>query len=147
MKAVIQRVEKAEVTIQNDVVGKIGAGLLVFLGIENGDNEENAIRLIKRIIHLRIFSDQYKESNISVMDQKGEILIVSQFTLCANMDKGHRPSYIGAASPDQAEKLYKFFCLKLKDLSGLNIQEGRFGAMMKVALINNGPATFILNES
>lgn len=147
MKAIIQRVEKAEVVIRDDVVGKIGVGLLVFLGIEPEDSEKNAVRLIERIIHLRIFSDQYKESNISVMDQKGEILVVSQFTLCANMDKGHRPSYIGAASPDQAEKLYKFFCLKLRSLSGLNIQEGRFGAMMRVALVNNGPATFILNES
>jgi len=147
MKAIVQRVKKADVTVDQKIVGSINRGLLVFLGVEQDDDEQDVDRLAKRIINLRIFPDQGKESNISIIDCVGELLVVSQFTLCADTHNGRRPSYEQAALPDRAEKLYQFFCQKLKDYSQLKVAQGEFGAMMEVTSINDGPATFILEEN
>ncbi len=146
MKLLVQRVEKARVIIGEQTVGQIGQGLLVFLGIEEGDQEKQIEHLAKRLINLRIFPDQDKASNLSVIDVGGEILVVSQFTLCANTSSGHRPSFIKAADPVKAEELYLLFLEELRKTSKLKIESGRFGKMMKVDLINDGPATFILEE-
>ena len=145
MIAVIQRVIKAEVTIEEQVHSSIGKGLLVFLGIEDSDSEEDVAWLCGKLRRLRIFNDDKNVMNLSITDVKGEFLVVSQFTLHASTRKGNRPSYIRAAKPDFAIPLYEDFLKRLNHDSGLLVKSGVFGADMKVSLINDGPVTIIID--
>ena len=146
MRVVIQRVSKASVVINSDEICKINNGLLILLGIELKDSDEDIVWLTKKIINLRIFSDENGKMNHSVTDVSGEIIVVSQFTLHAKTKKGNRPSYINAAKPELAIPLYEKFTDFLRKESGLNVYTGKFGADMKVSLINDGPVTIILDS-
>ncbi len=146
MRVVIQRVKKAAVSIQNKKVSSIGNGLLILLGIEDSDNEEDIDWLVKKIVQLRIFNDENDIMNLSVQDISGEILIVSQFTLHANTKKGNRPSYIRASKPDIAIPVYNKFLVKVEEITGKKPEQGIFGAMMEVSLINDGPVTIIIDS-
>ncbi len=143
MKGLIQRVKRASVTIDNELYSKIDAGILVLLGVEKGDSEENADKLAEKLVKLRIFEDENGKMNKSVQDIGGEILVVSQFTLAGDCKKGTRPSFDKAELPQRANELYEYFVMKLKGL-GIPTQTGSFGAMMDVELINDGPVTFML---
>lgn len=145
MKALIQRVKKASVTIDGELYSKIGKGLLIFLGVEKDDLEVNAEKLSQKIARLRIFEDENDKTNLSVNDVNGEILVVSQFTLCGDCKKGTRPSFDKAAPPETANALYEKFAADLKDL-GFSVQTGKFRAMMDVELINDGPVTFMVEK-
>ena len=145
MKAVIQRVSKAEVKVEENITGKINQGLLILLGVGPDDTERNADELVKKICNLRIFRDKQDKMNLSVKDIQGEILVVSQFTLYADCQKGNRPSFVNAASPDKANKLYEYFKEKCKE-EVKNVESGIFGADMKVSLLNDGPVTIILEK-
>lgn len=146
MRIVIQRVKEASVTIDGQGVSAIDQGLLLLLGIEPPDTEEDIIWLCRKINNLRIFSDEEGLMNLSIQDIKGAFLVVSQFTLYASTKKGNRPSYIKAAKPDIAIPLYESFVKHLQNLSGLKVETGEFGADMKVALINDGPVTIIIDS-
>ena len=146
MRVVIQRVSKASVVINSDEICNIKNGLLILLGIELNDSDEDIVWLTKKIINLRIFSDENGKMNHSVTDVSGEIIVVSQFTLHAKTKKGNRPSYINAAKPELAFPLYEKFTDFLRKESDLNIYTGKFGADMKVSLINDGPVTIILDS-
>ena len=146
MKAVIQRVSHASVTIEGNVKSKIEKGLLILLGIEDADNQEDIQWLSKKISNLRIFGDENDVMNLSVKDVNGAIIVVSQFTLHASTKKGNRPSYIKASKPDVAIPLYEKFVQELKNVSNLNVQTGEFGADMKVELLNDGPVTIIIDS-
>ncbi len=145
MRAVLQRVSRAGVTVDNEKIAEIGAGLLVLLGVEQGDDEKAADYLAEKIAGLRIFEDEAGKMNLSVSDCSGELLVVSQFTLLADCRKGRRPGFSQAALPEQAEPLCRYFveCLQQK---GLPVQTGRFQADMAVDLINDGPVTIILES-
>lgn len=145
MKAVIQRVSKASVTIDGAVHSSIGKGLLVLVGIEDTDSNEDIEWLSAKIVHLRIFDDENGTMNISVKEINGEILAVSQFTLQASTKKGNRPSYIKASKPEIAIPLYEKFVLQLSNDLGKKIQTGVFGADMKVELLNDGPVTIVID--
>ena len=145
MKALIQRVNRASVTIDGELYSKIGKGLLVFLGVEKEDTVENCEKLSQKVLNLRIFEDENDKMNLSVNDVKGEILVVSQFTLCGDCKKGTRPSFDKAAHPDIAVKLYEDFVEKIR-ASGLKTETGKFRAMMDVELINDGPVTFMVEK-
>lgn len=145
MKALIQRVKRASVTIDGELYSKIGKGLLVFLGVEKEDTVENCEKLSQKVLNLRIFEDENDKMNLSVNDVKGEILVVSQFTLCGDCKKGTRPSFDKAAHPDIAVKLYEDFVEKIRS-SGLKTETGKFRAMMDVELINDGPVTFMVEK-
>lgn len=145
MIAAIQRVSEASVKIGNEVKSRIGLGLLVLLGIEDKDNEDDIDWLAKKIVNLRIFNDENGVMNISVQDVDGEIMVISQFTLHASTKKGNRPSYIKAAKPENAIPLYGKFIEKTKKLMGKEIGSGEFGADMKVHLVNDGPVTIIID--
>jgi D-tyrosyl-tRNA(Tyr) deacylase len=145
MRVVIQRVSNASVTIDGMVKSKIGKGLLILLGIENEDTQEDIDWLAGKISRLRIFDDESGVMNLSVMDIDGEVIVVSQFTLHANTRKGNRPSYIKAARPDFAIPMYEKFVEKLEDETGKQVKTGEFGAMMDVELVNNGPVTIIID--
>ena len=146
MRVVIQRVTKADVTINSNQICQIKDGLLILLGIQIDDSDEDISWLVKKISNLRIFSDKNAKMNNSVIDVNGEIIIVSQFTLHAKTKKGNRPSFITAAKPDIAIPLYEEFILKLKTETGLKVYSGEFGADMQVSLINDGPVTIILDS-
>ena len=146
MRVIIQRVNKADVTIHSNQICKIKDGLLIFLGIQIDDSNEDISWLVKKISNLRIFSDKNAKMNNSVIDVNGEIIIVSQFTLHSKTKKGNRPSFITAAKPDIAIPLYEEFILKLKSETGLNVYSGEFGADMQVSLTNDGPVTIILDS-
>ena len=146
MKAVVQRAKRASVSVNGQMVGQINSGLVVFLGVEQGDQAEQVRRLVQRVAHLRIFADQDDKSNLSLIDIRGQVLVISQFTLCADTDSGRRPSFIRAASPAEANSLYQMFQLLLREEYGLTVASGEFGAMMEVEVLNDGPATFILEE-
>ena len=146
MRVVIQRVSKASVVINSDEICNIKNGLLILLRIELNDSDEDIVWLTKKIINLRIFSDEYGKMNHSIADVSGEIIVVSQFTLHAKTKKGNRPSYINAAKPEVAIPLYEKFTDFLRKESGLNVYTGKFGADMKVSLINDGPVTIILDS-
>lgn len=145
MKLVIQRVKESSVTIDNKLYSKIGKGILVLLGVEKGDTIEQAKWLSEKLLKLRIFEDEDNKMNLSIQDIKGEILVVSQFTLAGNCKKGTRPSFDNAELPNKANKLYEEFCELLSE--SVPVKTGVFGAMMDVALINDGPVTFILEKS
>ena len=145
MKAVIQRVSQASVTINDNIVGDINKGLLVLVGLEDADNHEDIDWLTSKIANLRIFGDENQVMNLSVKDIDGEMIIVSQFTLHALTKKGNRPSYIKAAKPEIAIPLYENFVLKMELELGKKVQTGQFGADMKVSLINDGPVTIIID--
>lgn len=145
MKALIQRVKRASVTIDNELYSSIGAGLLVFVGVEKNDEKINAEKLVDKILKLRIFEDENSKMNLSVTDVKGEILAVSQFTLCGDCKKGTRPSFDNSAPLDKAVELYEYFT-QLLSQCGLNVQTGKFRAMMDVELINDGPVTFFIEK-
>jgi D-tyrosyl-tRNA(Tyr) deacylase len=145
MRAVIQRVLKATVTIEGEVKSKIGLGLLILLGIEEADTLEDIDWLCGKISKLRIFDDENGIMNLSVQDVNGEIIVVSQFTLHASTKKGNRPSYIKAAKPEIAIPLYESFVKKLEEEIGKSVQTGEFGAMMEIALVNDGPVTIVID--
>ena len=146
MRAVIQRVKNASVTINGDVVSKITNGFLLLLGIETEDSEEDINWLAGKIVRLRVFSDKNGAMNNDISQANGDILVVSQFTLHASTKKGNRPSFIKAARPEMAIPLYETFVLKLESALGKKVQTGEFGAMMDVTLINDGPVTIVMDS-
>ena len=146
MKVVIQRVSKASVTIDQITISSIGSGLLILLGIENSDTQEDIDWLCGKIARLRVFSDKNGIMNVSVIDVNGEVLVISQFTLHASTKKGNRPSYIKAAKPEVAIPLYKNFVKRLEMETGKTVQTGEFGALMNIELINDGPVTIIIDS-
>ena len=146
MRLLVQRVKYANVKVNNEIIGKIDNGFLVFLGITYTDTEENADYLVQKLINLRVFEDENEKMNLSIQDINGELLIISQFTLYADTKKsGNRPSFIDAAKPEQANKLYEYFIEKCKE-KGIYTQTGEFGADMKVELLNDGPVTIMLEK-
>jgi D-aminoacyl-tRNA deacylase len=145
MRAVLQRVSRAKVTVGKEITGEIGQGILLLLGVSTNDTEQAAKYLIEKTINLRIFDDKEGKMNLSLLDISGELLIVSQFTLYGDARKGRRPSYINAASPENANKLYEFFVNEArKQLS--RVETGKFQAMMNVESINDGPVTILLDS-
>ncbi len=146
MKAVIQRVAYSSVKIDGREVGKTGKGFMIFLGVEQGDTKADADKLIKKIPVLRIFEDENGKMNLSCLDIDGEILVVSQFTLCADCSHGRRPSFIKSAPPDTANELYMYVVDELRKSGVKKVDTGEFGADMKVTLLNDGPVTIILDS-
>ena len=146
MKAILQRVSCASVTVDDAVVGKIAQGFLILLGVEQGDNEKEAELLADKISGLRVFTDQNDKMNLSLADIDGEVLVISNFTLCADCSHGRRPSFIGAARPETAEPLYGYFCQRLLNNGVKRVEKGIFGADMQVSLINDGPVTIDINS-
>ena len=146
MKIVLQRVSEANVKVNSEIVGKINNGLLLLVGIDEQDEYTDADWLIKKIIDLRIFSDEEGKMNLSVKDISGEILCISQFTLLADYKKGNRPSYIKAAKPEKAIPLFDYFKNEIEKKSQLKVESGIFGADMKVSLVNDGPVTIVLDS-
>ncbi len=145
MRVVVQRVTEANVKVNEEIVGKIDSGLMLLVGIDENDENPDADWLVQKILNLRIFGDDDGKLNLSVLDTKGEILCISQFTLIADYKKGNRPSFIKAAKPDQAVPLFDYFKNELKK-SHLKVESGIFGADMKVSLINDGPVTIIMDS-
>ncbi len=144
MRAVVQRVSRAKVTVDGEITGEIGLGVLILLGVTHDDLEADADQLIDKIAGLRIFADENGKMNVSLRDAGGSMLVVSQFTLFADTSRGRRPSYLGAASGELANTLYRYF-IEAARSSGIDVAEGRFGAMMDVELVNDGPVTIILD--
>ena len=142
----IQRVTEASVTVENEIVGSIGQGLLVLLGIEQEDNQEDVAWLLNKTLNLRIFNDEAGVMNKSLLELEGELLVISQFTLMAATKKGNRPSYIRAAKHDHAIPLYEAFCQQAQERMGKAVAKGVFGADMKVALLNDGPVTIQIDS-
>ncbi len=145
MKALLQRVTRASVSVASEVVGRIGQGLVVFIGVATGDTEKDAQYLAQKIASLRIFSDEEGRFNLSTLDIKGELLVVSQFTLLANTRKGRRPSFIEAAPPAQAEEIFERFVEQAR-ATGLRVETGRFQQYMQVEIHNDGPVTILLDS-
>lgn len=145
MRTVIQRVSRCSVTVEGEKVSEIGHGLMILVGIEDADNEEDIKWLSGKIINMRIFDDDDGVMNKSVMDIKGELMIISQFTLMAQTRKGNRPSYIRASKPEFSKPMYEQFCESMEKESGITVQKGIFGADMKVELLNDGPVTIVID--
>ncbi len=145
MKALLQRVKNASVKTNEKIIGEIGAGLLILLGVSAADTEKDIEFLVEKISNLRIFEDQQEKMNLSLLDVKGEALIISQFTLYADCKKGRRPSFTDAAPPEFANDMYKKFIQRFK-ATGTRVGEGKFGAMMDVSLVNSGPVTIMLES-
>lgn len=145
MRAVIQRVSVASVEISNEVVGEIGAGLLVLLGVARDDTREDADYLAEKITNLRVFDDDEGKMNRSLLETVGEMLVVSQFTLYGDVRRGRRPSYSHAAEPEKANELYEYFVERVRSI-GLKVETGVFQAMMEVSLVNDGPVTILLDS-
>ncbi len=146
MRCVLQRVSRAQVSVDGEIVGEIGKGILVLLGISHEDTEKEAIYLLEKTLNLRIFEDAEDKMNLSLLDIEGELLVVSQFTLYGDTRKGRRPSFIEAAKPEKAEQLYSFFVLEAKKQIK-KVATGRFQAMMDVELVNDGPVTILLDST
>jgi D-aminoacyl-tRNA deacylase len=146
MRLVLQRVKNASVTVGDETVSEIGAGLLLLVGVASGDGEAEADWLARKVSGLRIFNDREGKMNLSVRDAGGEVLAVSQFTLLADTRKGKRPSFFGAAPLEEAERLFDYFCERLRAAGASPVKTGAFGAMMDVALVNDGPVTIILER-
>ncbi len=145
MRAVVQRVRDASVTVDGTVTGKIGYGLLIYLGVVDSDSDDICRKMAAKISKMRLFRDSDDKMNLSVSDVGGDILVVSQFTLYANLHKGNRPSFDGAGKPDHAERMYELFMQELRNL-GFNVQHGMFGAHMHVCYENDGPVTIIADS-
>jgi D-tyrosyl-tRNA(Tyr) deacylase len=145
VKALIQRVKSARVDIDGEKYSEIQAGMLIFLGVAKDDTEENAQNLAKKLVNLRIFEDENEKMNFSLLDVKGEIMVVSQFTLVGNCNKGNRPSFENSAPAKRANELYEFFVTEIKK-SNLKTVTGKFQAMMSVKLENDGPVTFLVEK-
>ncbi len=145
MRAVVQRVTQSQVTVDGDTVGAIGPGLMVLLGVAQGDTEQDADYLSDKIVNLRIFEDDAGKMNRSLPDDGGAMLVVSQFTLLGDCRKGRRPSFVDAAPPETAERLYDYFCDQVR-ARGVQVATGRFRAMMKVSLVNDGPVTLLIES-
>lgn len=143
MKAVIQRVKSASVAVGGETVGSIGEGYMILLGVMDGDEKKHAEITAKKTASLRIFTDEDDKMNRSILDIDGEILVVSQFTLCADVKKGNRPSFINSAKPETANELYEYFMQCLKDNGVKKVEHGIFGEHMEVSLVNNGPVTIL----
>ncbi len=146
MRALIQRVSEAEVTIEGQVNGKIGLGLMILLGVENDDAEEDIKWLAAKISKLRVFDDENGVMNLSVLDVGGDVMVVSQFTLHASVKKGNRPSYIRAAKPDFSEPMYQRFVREIEQITGKKAATGEFGASMQIRLVNDGPVTIWIDS-
>lgn len=146
MRAVIQRVSRARVSVNGEITGEIGKGILILLGVSREDSEKEALYLLEKTLNLRIFEDAEGKMNLSLMDVQGELLVVSQFTLYGDARKGRRPSYIEAALPEKAESLYNFFVTEARKQISL-VETGRFQAMMDVELVNDGPVTILLDST
>ena len=145
MRVVLQVVDEAKVEIDNKIVGNIDKGYLLLVGVFESDEESNAIKLAEKICKLRVFPDNEGKTNLSLKDVKGDILSVSQFTLCADTNKGNRPSFVNSANREKAITLYNLFNQKLSE-NGINLQTGIFGADMKVSLVNHGPFTLVVDN-
>lgn len=145
MRFVIQRVKEASVTVDNEIIGKIGHGLLVFVGVSDTDDTKIADKMIDKLVKLRIFDDAEGKTNLSISDVGGEFLIISQFTLYADCRKGNRPSFTSAGKPDLANELYEYIISQIRD-RGFKAEHGEFGADMKVSLLNDGPFTILLDS-
>jgi len=142
--ALLQRVRRSSVTIDGETVGEIGVGYTILLGVVKGDSEEDIEKLIPKLINLRIFADEQGKMNKSILDVGGQALVVSQFTLAGSVKKGRRPSFENAMPPEDAKRLYEQFCQRLSQ--HVEVQTGRFGAMMEVEIVNDGPVTFIIDS-
>lgn len=147
MKAVVQRVTASSVSVDGEIVGKIDKGLNVLLGVEEDDTEKDAEVLAAKIAKMRIFEDENEKMNLSVLDVDGSVLVISQFTLCADIKKGNRPSFILAAKPDKATALYEYFSSQLKENGVKKVENGVFGADMAVEISNDGPVTIIMDTA
>ena len=145
MRVCLQRVTEASVQVDGQQVGKIGTGLLVLLGIGQQDTSHEVIQLVDKIVNLRIFADQQEKMNLSLLDVEGEMLVISQFTLWGDCRKGRRPSFVEAADPQLAEPLYEEFAQEVR-ARGVTVETGRFGAMMQVSLVNDGPVTLVIES-
>lgn len=146
MRVVLQRVKECNVNVDNRIVGEISKGFLLLLGVKDGDIEQDAVKLAKKISGLRIFTDNADKMNLSLADIDGSVLVVSNFTLYADCSHGRRPSFVKAARPEISEPLYEFFCEQLKENGVNNVQRGIFGADMKVSLVNDGPVTMVIDS-
>lgn len=145
MKLVVQRVAKASVEVEGKIVGKINKGFMVLLGVAEGDSKKQADYLVKKLCNLRVFEDENEKMNLALKDVGGQLLIISQFTLCADTSSGNRPSFTGAAKPDIANELYEYFCEQCSN-NGIKVEKGIFGADMQVSLVNDGPVTIIIEK-
>jgi D-tyrosyl-tRNA(Tyr) deacylase len=146
VRIVLQRVKSASVTVEGERISSIGPGLLLLVGVERGDGEGEADWLAEKVAGLRIFGDENGKMNLGVREVGGEVLAVSQFTLLADTRKGKRPSFVGAAPPEEAEQLFDYFCERLRAAGVGSVETGSFGAMMDVALVNDGPVTIVLER-
>ena len=146
MKAILQRVKFAKVEVDGETVGEIGQGFLVLLGVAQEDDKKEAEVLSNKIAGLRVFTDENDKMNLSLDDIGGEVLVISNFTLCADCSHGRRPSFIAAARPEQVEPLYEYFCQRLRDAGVKKVAQGIFGADMAVSLLNDGPVTIDINS-
>ena len=146
MKLVVQRVKKANVVVNNEVIGEIGQGYMILLGVGTQDTKETADFLVQKLIKLRVFEDENEKMNLSIKDINGELLIVSQFTLYADTNSGNRPSFFNAAKPELANELYEYFVEECKKQNIKKVATGKFGAYMQVTLQNDGPVTIILEK-
>lgn len=147
MKAVVQRVTSSNVTVDGELIGSIGKGFNVLVGVESNDTKEHADVLAAKIAKLRVFEDEQGKMNLSVLDIDGEILAISQFTLCADIKKGNRPSFTTAAAPEMANELYEYFMQQLTANGVRRVEHGKFGADMKVEINNDGPVTILMDTS
>ena len=146
MKFIIQRVKYSKVTVDNKVIGEINKGFMVLIGVSNDDTKQIADKMVDKMLKLRIFEDENGKTNLSLSDVKGELLLISQFTLYADCKKGNRPSFINAGEPHFAKDIYEYIILKCKEQEGLKVEQGEFGADMKVELLNDGPFTIVLDD-
>jgi D-aminoacyl-tRNA deacylase len=145
MRAVLQRVSQAKVTVEGEAVGEIDKGFVILLGVARDDTQQDADSLAEKIINLRVFPDGQEKMNLSLLDTDGELLVISQFTLYGDARKGRRPSYIEAAEPEIARRLYEYFVARLRG-KGIRVETGIFQAMMQVSLVNDGPVTILLDS-